>query len=352
MKKAMKSLLTLILCLLLTCGLAACGGGGQGDNSGGQEGDGGAGGAAPAEPVILKFSDVNAANSPAGVFCENFKSLVEERTEGRVKIEIHYGGTLTGNDIEGTQTGIADLSQHDVSEITDLCKLLSILEAPYLYDNDEQLYQVTAPDSEIMSVINEELAGSGVQLLTTYSWGNQQLLTVNQPVFSEADLKGQKIRVLPSDIFMKSMEAMGGTATPMSWGEVITSLVTNMIEGTGLPFGYIVDTGMQEIINYVIMTDHNPTLSGIFINEDSWARLSAGDQEILKQAGAEARVKVSENIAESNAANRKIIEEAGVTIIEKDELSFDFDAIRDQVFEEFKGDWGDNYQKILDILGK
>ena len=61
---------------------------------------------------------------------------------------------------------------------------------------------------------------------------------------------------------------------------------------------------------------------------------------------------MSENIAESNAANRKIIEEAGVTIIEKDELSFDFDAIRDQVFEEFKGDWGDNYQKILDILGK
>ena len=83
-------------------------------------------GIAADKPIVLKFSDVNSKESAAGVFCETFAKLTEEKTQGRVKIETYYGGTLTGNDIEGTQTGIADFSQHDVSEVTDLCKFLSI----------------------------------------------------------------------------------------------------------------------------------------------------------------------------------------------------------------------------------
>lgn len=338
MKKSTLRCLSLCLCLSLLLVLSGCGAAPKAAYS-------------AENPLVLKFSDVNSANSPAGAFCEAFKSMVEERTQGRVKIELYYDGTLTGNDIEGTQTGIADFSQHDVSEITDLCKMLSVLEAPYIYDGDEQLYEITAPDSEIMNMINDELKGKGVQLLTTYSWGNQQILS-NEPIYSAADLKGLKIRVIPSDIFVNSMEAMGATATPMSWGEVITSLVTNMIDGTGLPFCYIVDCGMQDIIKYVIMTNHNPTLSGVFVNEASYNKLTDEDKAILAAAGAEAREKVSENIAESNEANRKIIEEAGVTIIEHDELSFDWDAIRDGAYESFKDDWGASYEKILSILGK
>ena len=96
-----------------------------------------AAGQGSAEPIVLKFSDVNGEQSPAGVFCLTFKELVEERTEGRVIVENYFGGTLTANNIEGTQTGIADLSQHDVSEVTDLCPALSVLEAPYLFDSEE-----------------------------------------------------------------------------------------------------------------------------------------------------------------------------------------------------------------------
>ena len=81
---------------------------------------------------------------------------MEERTEGRVQIENYFGGTLTANNIEGTQTGIADLSQHDVSEVTDLCAALSILEAPFLFDSEEELFKVTAPESPIMDRLNEE----------------------------------------------------------------------------------------------------------------------------------------------------------------------------------------------------
>ena len=189
------------LCIASTLLLAGCSGGStKSSPNPDSEKD-----SAAAAPIVLKFSDVNAEQSPAGIFCLKFKELVEERTEGRVQIENYFGGTLTANNIEGTQTGIADLSQHDVSEVTDLCAALSILEAPFLFDSEEELFKVTDPESPIMDRLNEELSGTGVRLLATYSWGNQNLLTTSKPVYCEEDLKGMKIRVIPSQIFMETL---------------------------------------------------------------------------------------------------------------------------------------------------
>ena len=336
------------LCIASTLLLAGCSGGStkSSPNSDSEKDS------AAAAPIVLKFSDVNAEQSPAGIFCLKFKELVEERTEGRVQIENYFGGTLTANNIEGTQTGIADLSQHDVGEVTDLCAALSILEAPFLFDSEEELFKVTDPESPIMDRLNEELSGTGVRLLATYSWGNQNLLTTSKPVYCEEDLKGMKIRVIPSQIFMETMSAMGATPSPMGWSEVVTSLITKMIDCTGMPFSNIVDTGLHEIEGYCMMTGHNPTLSGVFINEASWNKLSEDDQKILEQAGVEARQAVYESFSANEEAARAAIAEKGMVIIEKDELSFDTDAIRDSVAEKFKDDWGDIFQEIMEYLGK
>lgn len=145
---------------------------------------------------------------------------------------------------------------------------------------------------------------------------------------------------------------MGATPSPMGWSEVVTSLITKMIDGTGMPFSNIVDTGLHEIEGYCIMTGHNPTLSGVFINEASWNKLSEDDQKILEQAGVEARQAVYESFAANEEAARAAIAEKGMVIIEKDELSFDTDAIRDSVAEKFKDDWGDISRKSWSTLAK
>lgn len=307
---------------------------------------------ANAAPVVLKFSDINAQRSAAGVFCEKFKELTEKKTEGRVKIEIYYGGTLTGNDIKGTQTGIAHFSQHNVTEALDLCKYLSILEMPFTYSTDEELYKITAPDSKVFQKINEAFAGSGVRLLTTYSWGPQNILTTKKPVYNENDLKGLKIRVLPSKVYMETMKAMGATPTPMSWGEVISSLVTGMIDGTGMPLCYVVPTGLHEIQKFYILTGHNPTLSGIFMNEAAWKKLSDEDQKNLLAAGDEARYAVTKYIDENNEAYKQEMLKKGMTIISADQLGFDTAKIKETVYNLYKDDWGDVYEEVQKILAK
>ena len=303
-----------------------------------------------AKSVVLKFSDINAIQTPAGVFCEKFSELTAKKTQGRVKIQNFYGGTLTGNDIEGTQTGIADFSQHDVSELTDICKMLSVLQAPFLYKGDDQLYRITAPDSPIFKKINDCLAGSGVKLVTAYSWGFQHILTTKTPIKSQKDLKGLKIRVIPSKILMETMKAMGATPTPMSWGEVITSLVTGVIDGTGMPYSNVVPAGLHEITKYYALTGHNPTLSGIFMNQKSWDNLSAADQQNLLQAADEARRYMTRQMNEKAEAHRQAMIKKGMTLVSLDEIEIDTVAIREAVFDIYRDDWGDAYHEILEYL--
>ena len=331
----LKKLLVLLLVSILALGLSACN-------------------AAPdsgvAEPIMLKYSDINAKESYAGVFTEKFAELVEEKTNGRVIVDPHYGGTLAGNDIEATQSGVADLSQHNVTEVIDLAPLVSILELPFTYDTDEDIYKVTASDSFLMEEINSILAPQGVRLLTTYSWGNQNILTTDKPVYSEADLNGLKIRVLPSDLYMDTMREMGAVPTPMSWDQVITSLVTGVIEGTGMPMIYVVSTGLHEIQQYYVMTNHNPTLSGVFMNQQSWEKITPEDQGNLIAAGEEARQFALQYKKDNLEEIRQAMLEQGMTIIEQDELDFDSESIREAVFEIYQDEWGDSYEKVLEML--
>ena len=180
------------------------------------------------------------------------------------------------------------------------------------------------------------------------SYGQKGLVTEALKELLDAGNQYDEIFAIGPMVMMKFVcktTAPYGVPTTVSMSPI-------MIDGTGMPFSNIVDTGLHEIEGYCIMTGHNPTLSGVFINEASWNKLSEDDQKILEQAGVEARQAVYESFAANEEAARAAIAEKGMVIIEKDELSFDTDAIRDSVAEKFKDDWGDIFQEIMEYLGK
>lgn len=308
--------------------------------------------AAQAETKTLKYSDINARESAAGVFTDQFAGLVKEKTNGRVEVEVYYSGTLSGFDIEPAQTGIVDMVQWGLS--TDFCPFMSVLQAPYLYDNDAQLLEITHYDSPIFKRINECLkrGGTNVRLVAIYSWGFQHLLATNKPVRGIRAMKGMKIRVVPLKIFMETVRAMGATPTPMPWSEVTTSLMTGVIDGTGIPIVYIVPAGLHDIAKHFALTQHNPTLSGVYINAGVWDSLSSDDQRSMMEAGEEARQHLLAYMEKNNAGYLKEIKDAGVDVIPFEELDIDQAAIREAVREVFRNDWGETYDEIRNALGK
>ena len=133
-----------------------------------------------AKTTVLRYALINSEKSvPHGPFTSKFAELVEEKTEGRVKIDIYWDSSLVGYDIEPVQTGIADFNQLTPGVVADLDKELVFFDLPYMFTNYEQALKIADPRSPVLEKINEDLSKTGVRLLTAYPTGFRNLTTTN-----------------------------------------------------------------------------------------------------------------------------------------------------------------------------
>ena len=184
---------------------------------------------------VLKFTDQNAEDSPAGMWEQKFADLVKEYTKGHIEVELYFNNTLCGYDIQPLQAGICDFIQYVPSSAGDLDSRLGAFDAPYIYrDADHRLAVFDPFNSEPLKVINEALKDDGVMLLSSFNSGYRQI-TCNFPIRNLSDMKGAKIRVVPSDLYQQLFTAFGAAATPMAFSEVPTALITNVIDGQENP---------------------------------------------------------------------------------------------------------------------
>lgn len=340
MKKLSSVVLLIVVCSVF---LVGCGGSSEPEQ--------GANESKPVETVKLKFSEINSPVSNNALFTNKFAELVKEKTDGRVEIEVYMGGTLSGYDIEACRNGIADITQMVPSVLFDLEPSISILDAPYVYKDLDHLLKVVNPRSPVLAEINEKLASKNVRILGGYNLGRRQL-TANKAVYKPSDLKGMKIRVVPSIIYDALWTALGATPTPMSFSEVSTSLLTNVIDGQENPYPTIYNNKFHEVQDYVIETDHLWTLAGIFINEKSFQKIAEEDRELLYDAFTEAADWISRDVEEQSIVAKQDIINAGKAklITEAEGLDLkEFEEIGRTVSEQFKSEWGELYNKIIEL---
>jgi tripartite ATP-independent transporter DctP family solute receptor len=300
--------------------------------------------------LVLRYSDINPPHAPPGKFAAEFARLVEEKTKGKIKLDVYYSASLVGYDIEPVQTGVVDFNQMIPSFVADLCPKLSVLDAPYVWKDEMQTIRMTNPRSPLMANLNKCLESSNVRLLILLPVGMRHLTTTNTPVYKPEDLKGLKIRVVPSPVYSATIEAMGAIPTPMPFPELPTALATGVVDGQENPFCIIVPHGLHEIQKYIMLTGHLPTNGGIFMNLPIWKNLSEDEQEQLTDAAIEARDITVNWVHELNEGWKAKAITKGVKIIGREEgLQLDnFIAVtREAVHKKFEKEWGDLYQMIL-----
>src|SRR5699024_10288182 len=189
------------------------------------------------ESITIKYSHPNAPESVAGKQADLFADLVDEKTEGRVQIEVFPSGQL-GNLQEITESvelGTIGMSHNTMAANGSLFEDLAALDTPYLFKDVNHMDKAMAIDSPLMESLNEKFVEqNGVRLLYTFYFGTRHL-TVNKEVTHPDDLKGVKIRSIPFDIYTATVEGMGAEAVPIDWNEVPTSLQTGVIDGQENP---------------------------------------------------------------------------------------------------------------------
>lgn len=339
-RNVMKKLLSLALALVMVLALAACG------ESGNDSGDSG-----QSEPVVLKYSELNSEQTSQYRWDLKFKELVEEKTNGSVQIDIYANGQLSSQDPEAVTNGICDILMSVPSNWSDYYSEIAAVDAPYAITSAEEGIKVFAdPDSPVLARANEALASSNVIWLSAYYEGSREMTTTDTPVYSLADLKPLKMRVVNSDLYIQLFKAFGCEATPMAWSEVASGLITGVIDGQENPITGYKEDSLQELQKYCILTHHLPANYGMFMNLNKFNSLTEEQQQAIIEASCEASAWMCEDRAAALEDCRAELEADGMIFIgEEDGLALDeFREAAMSVYDIYADEWGD----MVDVIAQ
>ena len=170
------------------------------------------------EVKILKLAHALAHDHSVHLGMVYMAELVEQKSEGKMRIDIYPGGQLGSEreNVEMLQIGSLAITKVSAATIESFAPKYSVLNLPYIFRNREHTYRVL--DSEIGREILLDGENYWLRGLTFYDAGSRSFYTKDRPIEHPDDLRGLKIRVTPSPTAVNMIRAMGGSPTPVSWG--------------------------------------------------------------------------------------------------------------------------------------
>lgn len=182
--------------------------------------------------TIIRIGHNQSAEHPTHIALTAFEKYIEERLGDRYDVEV-YPSELLGSQtdmVQLTQTGAIDFCVASNAILETFDKKYEIFNLPYLFTSPDA-YAAVMDDPQITDPLFKSTADAGFEAVTWLDAGTRNFYTVSRPIARPADLKGLKIRVQQSPTNVEMMRLLGGSATPMGFGDVYTALQSNIIDG-------------------------------------------------------------------------------------------------------------------------
>ena len=238
--------------------------------------------------IIIKFSHVDAADSPRGKAAELFKQLSEKRTNGRVSLEIYPDSQLytAKEEMEALQSDAVQMLAPPLSAFGAIgLHAFDLFDLPYIFPSEEILHRVT--DGRIGRTLFKKLSTKGLTGLAFWDNGFKQMSS-NRPMRSVADLKGLRLHVLPSKVLESQMKALGAEPQETQANELFSALQDGTLDGTESPVSDFHRQNLSEVQKHLTVSNHGYVGYAVIVNKRFWDDLPDDVREILSQAMAEA----------------------------------------------------------------
>lgn len=211
----------------------------------------GCGSAAADGRMIVRIGHNQSTNHPTHIALTAFEEFIEEKLGDKYNVEV-YPSELLGSQnemVQLTQTGAINFCVASNSLLETFSSDYSLFNLPYLFASSEA-YHVSMDDENITGPIFESTKKAGFEAVTWIDAGTRNFYTVSKPIESPADLKGLKIRTQQSPTNVEMMRLLGGSATPMGFGEVYTALQSKVIDGAENNEMALTDNGHGDVCKY------------------------------------------------------------------------------------------------------
>ncbi len=238
--------------------------------------------------TLLRVTNTLPESHPMNKALAQMSKNVLMRTDNKVKIDLFPNSQLGGNVemVEGVQLGTIDMANQFAGVYANYVPEMEVLSLAFLFENEEHLYR--ALDGKVGQILAEKLREKGFEPLGYFYGGARSLMNNSQPINSPKDLKGLKIRTIPSEITLKGINLMGAIATPMGQAEVYSALEQGVLDGWENSPITLYTLKLYEVTKYVSWTKHFMTPDLLAISGKTLAKLSAEEQKIIKEEAANA----------------------------------------------------------------
>lgn len=211
-----------------------------------------------------------------------FKKMVEQKTAGRVKVDIYPASQLgkEREQFEGVKLGTIEMCMIAEGPMAGFFPEIMVIGIPYLYANEITAW--TSLDGPFGKVLFEEMRKkTGVRALGIGENGFRNFTNRVRPIKSPDDMKGLKIRTMENPAHMAMVRAMGASATPIAWGEVYMALQQGVVDGQENPVSVIEVSKFNEVQKYLTLDGHVYSILPILINDKFFMSLPPDIQKII-----------------------------------------------------------------------
>lgn len=278
--------------------------------------------AAHAQTITLRSADIHPDGYPTVEAVKYFGQLLEQRTNGRIKVQVFPSQQLgqEKDTIDQTRFGVIDLNRINMAPFNNLIPETFVPALPFIFKSVAHMRAVM--DGPIGDEILKAFEPHGLVALAFYDSGARSFYNSKHAIKTPADMKGLKIRVQQSDLFIDLVKALGANATPMPAGEVYSAIQTGVVDGAENNWPSYDSFRHAEVAKFYSKTEHSMSPEVFVMSKISYDKLSPDDQKLVRQAAKDSVAKMRELWEAREKASEAKVRAAGSQVNEVDKQAF------------------------------
>jgi tripartite ATP-independent transporter DctP family solute receptor len=284
----------------------------------------------------FRSSDVHPNDYPTVRAVGEISRIISEKTNGKYTIKVFPNSSLGSekDTVEQVKLGALDMVRVNTAAFNNIVPETVVPALPFIFKSKEHMRKVL--DGPVGEEILKSLEPQGFIGLAFYDSGSRSFYTATKEIKTLADMKGMKVRVQQSDMWVSMMQAMGANATPMPYAEVYTALKTGVVDAAENNWPSYESSHHYEVAKVYSLTEHSMAPELLVFSKRIWDNLAKEDQALIRAAAKESVPFMRKLWDERENASRKTVEIAGTKIVETvDKKSFQ-DAMK-TVYDKFAG---------------
>jgi tripartite ATP-independent transporter DctP family solute receptor len=293
------------------------------------------------EKLVIRFSHVVGEDTPKGQAARLFSKLIDEKTNGKVEVQVFSNGSLykDAEELVALREGYIHMIAPSLSKLTPIVPELGVFDLPYLYTSIEEYHH--AFDGPSGKFINKKFEVNGLKPLGFWDNGFKQFTHNIHPIHMPTDLSGTKIRIMPSSVLDQQYALLKAKPIEMPFHDVFSALEDKKVDGQENTISNIYTKKFHQVQKFMTISNHGYLGYVVLMDHSFWNTLSPTLQNII--------VETMQEVTEWERQNALQINSEQYTRIQQCEC-IKISELENTEIEEWKSFFQPLYQKVSKVL--